>query len=265
VRELFRRVRNDYPKMVRLYLYGELFGGGYPHPEVAPAPGVQPVQTGVWYTPDIRFCAFDMRIETGEGHRCYVDYADVLKRCTEVCIFAAAPLFVGRYEAAMEQGIRFDSTIPRALGLPALPSGTNLAEGVVVKPYQEIAITNAKGERIRPVLKRKIEEFAEDKRFHAAAKWENPAVPVVTPLDLLQWEASCRIVENRLNAAASKIGFVPHKTPGKASLLFTLLVNEVLDEVQAALPDASAALAPSEHETLRIHVVEEVRCLLKTR
>jgi hypothetical protein len=181
-----------------------------------------------------------------------------------VGIFAATPLFLGKYEAAIERTIRFDSTIPCALGLPTLPPGTNFAEGVVIKPYREIALTNAQGETIRPILKRKIEEFAEDKRFHEAAKWDNLAVRGAIPLDLLQWEASCRIVENRLNAAVSKIGFVPHKTPGKASLLFTLLVNEVLDEVRAALPDAYSALSPAERERLRAFVAEEVRRLLKT-
>src|SRR5690606_2985260 len=39
--------------------YGELFGGAYPHPAVRPAPGLQPVQTGIWYAPDLRWAAFD--------------------------------------------------------------------------------------------------------------------------------------------------------------------------------------------------------------
>jgi len=37
-------------------IYGELFGGHYPHPAVASVDGVAPVQTGVYYAPDIRFC-----------------------------------------------------------------------------------------------------------------------------------------------------------------------------------------------------------------
>ena len=265
IEALFHCLRAEQTDIACLYLYGELFGGAYPHPDVIPTPGIQPIQTGVWYAPDIRFCAFDLRIENAAGKRRYLDYVEVIKRCTEVGIFAATPLFVGKYEAAMEREIRFDSTIPRVLGLPALPAGTNLAEGVVTKPYREIVLTTENGDTIRPVLKRKITEFAEDKRFHEATKWGDSRQAGVSPLDLLQWEASCRIVENRLNAAISKIGYVPGKTREKAPLLFMLLTNEVRDETQAALPDAWAALSPSDRETLQRFIAAHVRGLLRTK
>ena len=42
--------------------YGELFGGGYPHPAVPAVPGLQPVQTGVWYAPDLRWAPFDLLV-----------------------------------------------------------------------------------------------------------------------------------------------------------------------------------------------------------
>jgi Rnl2 family RNA ligase len=270
LRELFRQVKADLPDVVSLYLYGELFGGGYPHPEVKPIDGVQPIQTGVWYAPDIRFCAFDLRIENAGGERRYLDYADVVKRCAEVDIPAAVPLFVGKYEAAAARDIRFDSTIPRLLGLPGLPIGTNLAEGVVIKPYREVAMTAPNGERLRPVIKRKITEFGEDKRYHEATKWQAPAVPLAPeapkapPLETLQWEALCRMVDNRRNAAASKIGYVSGKTPEKEPLLFRLLMDEVLDEVQTAFPDASQSLTEAEQVELNQFIAAEVQELIKS-
>src|SRR5687767_3024442 len=39
-------------------LHGEIFGGAYPHPDVAPVRGMSAVQGGVWYAPDIRFALF---------------------------------------------------------------------------------------------------------------------------------------------------------------------------------------------------------------
>ena len=39
----------------RYILYGELFGGQYPHPAVPAHPGVAAIQTGVYYAPDVRF------------------------------------------------------------------------------------------------------------------------------------------------------------------------------------------------------------------
>src|SRR5689334_22667783 len=46
--------------------YGELYGGGYPHPDVAAIAGIAPVQTGIWYAPDVRWIAFDVLVATGD-------------------------------------------------------------------------------------------------------------------------------------------------------------------------------------------------------
>ncbi|WP_301176018.1 hypothetical protein [Actinomadura geliboluensis] len=50
-----------------LILYGELAGGGYPHPQVTPVEGIGPVQTGVWYCPDLVWLAFDGAVATSPG------------------------------------------------------------------------------------------------------------------------------------------------------------------------------------------------------
>lgn len=41
-------------------VFGELFGGFYPHPEVQACPRAKKVQKGIWYTPDNEFMAFDI-------------------------------------------------------------------------------------------------------------------------------------------------------------------------------------------------------------
>src|SRR5947209_11441529 len=51
--ETARRLRADSGLDGLLVLYGELAGGGYPHPEVPAVEGVGAVQTGVWYSPDL--------------------------------------------------------------------------------------------------------------------------------------------------------------------------------------------------------------------
>lgn len=53
-------------------IYGELFGGHYPHPPVVPVEGVAPVQTGVHYAPNVRFCAFDLAIVDRSGAGAFV-------------------------------------------------------------------------------------------------------------------------------------------------------------------------------------------------
>ncbi len=254
-----------------MFVYGELFGGGYPHPAVAPVPGVAPIQTGVWYAPDIRFAAFDIAVGSGEARR-YLDWERARAFLVAAGVPCVAPLRIGTYEQATDYPIRFDSTIPATLGLPPLPAGSNLAEGVVVRPVREIAVAGAGGV-IRPLLKIKIVEFAEDKRFHEAERWQEPSnvrQSAGEPLDRLKWEAYCRVTENRLDAALSKVGPPPPplaRNRGRwARELFALLYEEIRDEARAS--DGGGAWADSSL-TARgewdAYVRGEVGALLKER
>lgn len=54
-------------------IYGELFGGEYPHAAVLKEEKLQAIQTGVFYSPTINFCAFDIAIEK-KGIKHYLDY-----------------------------------------------------------------------------------------------------------------------------------------------------------------------------------------------
>jgi Rnl2 family RNA ligase len=257
----FAEVRALTPGLRRLFVFGELFGGGYPHPDVAPVPGVQPVQTGVWYAPGIEFCAFDMAAERdGASGRAYLAYETVMRVAESVGLPCAAPLLVGSYTDAMNLPLGFDSRVPARLNLPGLPPGTNKAEGVVVKPLRELTLGTPAGP-IRPILKRKIPEFAEDDRYSGAMKWE-PSTDSAARVERLRWEVAARLNANRLAAAVSKVGYRERRRdPSRASLLFALLVAEVLDEVAAAEPDP---LTAAERDALRAHAADGTRALLRT-
>eukprot|EP00128_Syssomonas_multiformis_P012283 Colp12_sorted_trinity150504_noHs@5418 len=60
-------------------IYGELFGGEYPHPDVPVIPNLQAVQTGVYYSPDIHFCVFDIATISPDGVRSYLDFEEYLR------------------------------------------------------------------------------------------------------------------------------------------------------------------------------------------
>lgn len=64
---IYNRLRLSYPEMTSIAVYGELFGGYYPHPDVAPDPVGWPVQKGIWYTPGHDFYAFDLYVFTKDG------------------------------------------------------------------------------------------------------------------------------------------------------------------------------------------------------
>ncbi len=251
----------------RVCIYGELFGGGYPHPAVPPVTGVFPVQTGVWYAPDVQFAGFDIAIE-GAQERRYLDFEQTRSVLLGAGVPCITPLRVGTYEQATDFPIRFDSTIPATLGLPPLPSGSNLAEGIVVRPLREIVVVGQSGP-IRPLLKQKIPEFAEDKRFHGAERWVESNVQksfAGEPLDLLKWEAYCRMTENRLDAALSKIGPPPTQNRKRwAQELFTLLEGEIRDEALASQNEIESSLSQMARTEWDWYVRDEVRKLIRGR
>ena len=77
IRKLFQAVKSTY-QYDKCTIYGELFGGDYPHPDVAKDDRVQAIQTGVYYSPTIEFYAFDIAIEHN-GNRFYLDYQSAIQ------------------------------------------------------------------------------------------------------------------------------------------------------------------------------------------
>jgi Rnl2 family RNA ligase len=258
-RWLNTEVRARHLDTVRVTLYGELFGGAYPHPDVKPVPGVQAVQTGVYYSPGIEFCAFDLAWEDARGARHYLDYDVLLTLCEAVGVLAAKPLFIGRYEEALEYPTGFESRVPGWLGLP--PLAGNKAEGIVLKPVKDLWVPTAKGQ-VRPVLKHKIAEFAEDARFHGATKW-TPQVPTGAWLTLedLRGMATAFANEARLASAVSKLGPPPSEHSTQAEQLVALLVEDILAQLQEDAGDSLRALAPGARAELEAHVRQEAEDL----
>ncbi len=285
----------------RVLIYGELFGGSYPHPDVPPDLTVQPIQTGIAYAPSIEFCAFDLAIEDGnQGQpRTYLDYDVAMKLLEQVGIFYAHPLLIGSFQEALSYPLGFSSTIPKLLGLPQLPT-ENKAEGVVIKPLKTILLPSGKG-MSRPLLKRKIAEFAEDKRYQQAEKWVTPPKLIgQSALDLLTWEAFNLVTANRLQSAISKLfqyplrvvpGSYPQassapdanisstnaitseghavrtaRKPGdgkRAQQVFRLLVEDVLEQLGEQHAAPLASLTPAEHAQLVEGIRGEARALMK--
>jgi len=191
-------------KGTKFIIYGELFGGKYPHATVEADSNVHAIQTGVYYSPTINFCAFDIAIETeGTGPKKYVDYETAISYFEKHHIFYAKPLLIGKFGDAVNFNTRINSTIPKQLHLPELTE--NLIEGVVIKPYNQLDTVIVSS---RPIIKLKNKEFDEEKKFHQAEKWTY--VPAISSksedLSFILDELRNYITENRLESAISKIG-----------------------------------------------------------
>lgn len=178
-------------------VYGELAGGRYPHPDVPRAPGAEPVQTGVWYSPELLWLPFDATVATGDGP-CWVSDR-TLRAAAAVAGLHCAPLLAeGSLARLQELPVVFPTVLPGLLGLPALPD--NLAEGLVVKPAGESAGP------ARPMAKFKQPAFAEDERFDGSRPYRAPAAGAAGVPGWLLAHGTGMLTPARAASAVSKLG-----------------------------------------------------------
>ena len=99
--QLFEQLSKDI-KAQKYIIYGELFGGKYPHPRVIAEPNIQAIQTGVYYSPTIEFCAFDIAIEANESElKYYLDYESAVSYFKKFNLIHAKILFSGKLNEAL--------------------------------------------------------------------------------------------------------------------------------------------------------------------
>ncbi|WP_067812777.1 RNA ligase family protein [Actinomadura kijaniata] len=218
-------------------LYGELAGGGYPHPQIAPVEGIGPVQTGVWYSPDLVWLAFDGAVGTRWMSR--AELTDLMSCVGLQCV----PLLgQGPRQQLRELAVDFPTRVPGALGLPELPG--NRAEGYVLKPAGPWDTRRGP----RPVLKVKHPDFAEDARYNGARPFVPPPGGVTGVPPWLLAAAVERLTPPRVDAARSKLGPAADTAVLADEVVADLLAD--LDDDLGGLPEPdrqrlAAALAPA--------------------
>ncbi|MBB5132906.1 Rnl2 family RNA ligase [Thermocatellispora tengchongensis] len=223
-------------------IYGELYGGHYPHADVVPVPGVSAVQTGVWYSPDLRFALFDvLRHEGPDDTGVLLPYADVAAVASSAGLDVVPLLGRGPRHELDALPLRFPTRVPRLLGLPDIPG--NHAEGIVMRPD-----VSAPAQR-RPIIKMKIEEF-DELRFDESRPW-NPHTRL--SLDDLRRLAHAMVNKPRLDSARSKTG------PGSFHEFVDEVVLDVMVDLTDAFPAAMAALDGAAEDELNAHLRDTVR------
>lgn len=154
MQRMFVTLKTVVPNTSAVYVYGELYGGHYPHEAVAADPNSKCVQRRVWYRPNVDFAAFDVRVvrfaeeETVAASSCsstdekspkdlqhWLPWEGVLQTCSVVgiptvpevaCADRLASLL--RDRPTLNSG---PSQIPGQLSLPDIKD--NIAEGVVLR------------------------------------------------------------------------------------------------------------------------------------
>ncbi|AYV82846.1 MAG: 2'-5' RNA ligase [Hyperionvirus sp.] len=191
----------------QIIIYGELFGG------------IPPVQSGIFYSSDLHFYAFDIS-KISNGSEMYLDYGESILAFEHSEILYARPLFTGSFESAIAYKMGFQTTLPKILGITDIIEN-NKAEGIVIKPLKEILINS----RDRMILKIKIPEFSEVKYNQS----EKPKVKVGFNYFgyFRDEEIDNFLTENRMNNAVSKLG-----SRYRVSELCELLYHDVLSEFE---------------------------------
>jgi Rnl2 family RNA ligase len=232
VRALFRQLGD----VTWALLYGELYGGHYPHPRVAAIDGIEPVQTAIHYCPDVRFCAFDLATVDAAGEAIFVSYRRAVALFEAMGIPVAPVLRTGRLDELLELPVAFATRVPEQLGLPALPD--NRAEGMVIKPWDLEAPLAAP----RYVLKRKRPEFAETRDELAPGGSGGRPVGDGDALAAAEAALAAMLTDHRVHSAITKLGSPQADTPGAG---IAGIVAEVLADLRDELDRAHGELVLS--------------------
>eukprot|EP00731_Ephydatia_muelleri_P022493 Em0015g76a len=233
-------VRELKDALTAVTIYGELFGGHYPHPSVASCVGVVPVQRAVAYCPGLNFYAYDIAVIYEVGRREYLDYDMCAQLFQEAGFLYATPLCTGTLQQMLNYPLGFATTLPQRLGLPSLPC--NVAEGIVVRPIRETVLMTATKGPSRVIFKRKVEQFAEKHSRVPPPELDKGKTYLADDAALMRVEMLALVTSQRVINTVSKYG-LPDTSEG-----WTEITERMIQDVLAVLRDEQAPLW-FEHES----------------
>ena len=174
-------------------IYGELCGGLYRHPAVAPVKGAVRIQGRVDYSPDNEWVPFDAELD---GR--WLSQYELAELCDRLDLPCQEIYFRGTFAECCKIEPTFqDTTGNRLWGLPLIDG--NVAEGLVIKPVEYCV--DRRGNRI--IVKNKNVKFKERIR---ATKEKTKGVDLTEPekrwADVLQEYYT----ESRAWSVVSKLG-----------------------------------------------------------
>lgn len=251
---LYSRAKEESPGIESMSVYGEMFGGKYPHPDVKNDSRVMCIQKGVFYCPDHEFYGFDIYV-CGTGNSRYLSVHDSNRLFEECKFLYAKTLYEGTIDKCLSYPNAFQSHIADWLGLP--PIEDNICEGVVIRPVETSFFRN--GSRL--LLKNKNSKFAEKKSIkkRQPALFVEPTYSKELSYMLIITEEY--VTENRLNNTISKISDVSF--PKDTGKLIGLLSKDILEDFLKEYSGIYASLEKSEQKILNRHINKQATDLIK--
>lgn len=241
VLNLFARVKSQHSEVVTISVFGEMFGGLYPHNDVKINRKLTLIQKGVCYTPEHEFYGFDIYLSDGENGW-YLPVDEVNEIFEAEGFFYAKTLFRGTLAECLKYPNAFPSKISEWLGLPAIED--NICEGIVIRPVTPMYLRN--GSRV--LIKSKNERFAEKKSVKKRNKLFAEPVPYSDELKALVAEVDVYVTENRLTNVVSHIGEV--HVPKDFGKIMGLFAKDVFEDFLKEHGGDYSALDKSEQKLL---------------
>ena len=199
-------------------VFGELFGGSYPHKDVEKDNTAQKVQKGVYYCPMNEVMFFDIYMDDRYlPVKEFEEIMDFVKNEGYIELIYQHSILVDGIDNAVKYPNDEPSQMYKVWGLPELED--NIREGIVIKPYEQDAFIG----QSRVIIKSKNDRFAE--KSHE--KVDKPKVEVPEFVQKCMEEISQYINENRVNNVISHVGEVTEKDIGK---IIGLTSKDVLED-----------------------------------
>ena len=253
---LTKDVMGKYPDTTQVSIFGELFGGGYPHPDVPAIRNMVPVQKGVYYCPGHDFYGFDIYVVNGnEGFFLPVEETDALFE--KHGFFYAKTLFTGTLDECLAYPNAFITHIPEWLGLP--PVEDNICEGIVIRPVVPMFLRNG----TRVMIKSKNERFAEKKMRKGAGPSLNLDTSYSDDMKELLSVIATFVTEPRLDNVISHIGEV--QLPRDFGRLTGLYAKDVFEDFMKENSVAYNELERKEQKAINKELARLAAAMIRTR
>lgn len=247
-------IKEKYADTISVAIYGEMFGGKYPHSEVKNDSRVMCIQKRVTYYSGHDFYAFDLFIKESDNSKYLsVDEANLFFEKGQ--FLYAKSLFQGFLEECLQYPNAFQGHIAGWLGLPSVED--NICEGIVIRPVEPVFYNNSS----RLLLKSKNCRFVEKKSI----KKRQPSlfVELIYSEELNQLLETIEgyVTENRLNNVISKIGQI--SIPKDTGKLIGLFSKDVLEDFLKEHTNSYALLEKSEQKILNQHISKLATSIIK--
>jgi len=110
----------------------------------------------------------------------------------------------------------------------------------------------------------KIPEFAEE-RFSQAQKWEKHAAGLVSDRDMLLWEGTGALTDNRLDAAISKVGALIPDDRDRLKAILMALMSDIREHLSETCTEVVDRLSADERDSVWQQLSTDAKLLILAR